>query len=100
MEIQVKKDISKAKALLAIVFAGVLSIVLAMAGVDYGGIELGALVYLITPIFATIVAIVIFILIDYFTSTNRKQLVSILFIILLLLGVFLRADFYCNIINW
>ena len=95
-----KTNLTKTKAILILVLACVLSIVLAMAGVEYGAIELGALVYFFVPIIVTIIAINIFFIIDSFNSINRFRLTVILSIIILLLGVFLRIDFYYQILNW
>ena len=95
-----KPNFTKFKAILILVVAGVLSIVLAMAGVNYGAIELGALIYFFVPILVTIVAIVIFFIINSLTSINRLRLTVILSIIILLIGFFLRFDFYYNLINW
>ena len=100
MQTEGEGHFGKPKAILMLVLAGVLSIVLAMAGVEYGAVELGALIYLIVPIILTIVTIIVFLLIASFTSMNRKRLTIILAIVILLMGVFLRFDFYYNIMNW
>ena len=100
METGAVKKITKGKAILILLAAGLLSIGLAMAGVNYGAAELGALIYLIIPILATIIALIIFFLADKFTSVNRKRLTIILAIFILALGIFLRLDFYYDIINW
>lgn len=91
---------TKIKAILLLIVAGLCSIIIAMAGVVYGAIELGALIYMIIPIIVTIVAIIAFLAIDRLALVNRKQLIIIFSVIILLIGVFLRFDFYCNIINW
>ena len=100
MQTDVEKIFTKRKAIMILVSAGVLSIVLAMAGVEYGAIELGALIYAIVPILVTIISTIIFLLIVSFTSIDRKKLTIILSIIILLIGIFLRLDFYYSILNW
>ncbi|MDQ6763459.1 MAG: hypothetical protein M3015_12635 [Bacteroidota bacterium] len=100
METDTGKIFTKRKAILILVLSGVLSIVLAMAGVEYGAVELGALIYVIVPIIVTIIAIIIFLLIVSFTSIDRKRLTIILTTLILLIGIFLRFDFYYSIINW
>ena len=83
METDIVKLFTKRKAILILVLSGVLSIFLAMAGVEYAAVELGALIYVIVPILVTIIAIIIFLLIVSFTSIDRKRLTIILTILIL-----------------
>lgn len=100
MQTATENIFSKRKAILIIIAAGVLSIVFAMAGVEYGATELGALIYLIVPILVNILAIILFLLLNKYTSINKRRLTLLLTIIILLIGIYLRFDFYHNIINW
>ena len=100
MDTKIKTKFLKMKAVLLLILAGALSIVLAMAGVNYGAVELGALIYLIIPIFVTVLAIVLFFILTLITSINSKLLAIILSVVILLIGLFLRLDFYYSFIDF
>ena len=57
--------LSKIGSVLRIAASSVLSVVIAMAGVEYGAVELGALVYMIVPLFIGIVSTLLFLYLDY-----------------------------------
>lgn len=91
---------TKLKSILLIALSGVISCIVSMAGVEYGAIELGALIYMIVPFLTTILLIISFYLIDFFIPDKRKWIIISSFIISILMGIFLRLDFYYNIVNW
>ncbi len=91
----------KLKAMLLQVVAGILSVLIATLFVSYGAVELGALIYFVVPIIITIAAINILFIADLITGGSiRTRLAYALAIVNVLIGVFLRFDFYYNIINW
>jgi hypothetical protein len=94
------KPLSKTKSLLIIALSGLISIFFAVAWVEYGATELGVLIYFFVPIIVTISLLIISSLIELFFSVNRFWLTMTFVIINLITGIFLRFDFYYNIIGW
>ena len=91
---------TKKTSILTITASGLLSIIIATAWVNFGAISLGALIYLIVPLIIAIGTIILFFIVNEFVI-NNKTWVTITFIgINILTGLFMRFDFYYNIISW
>ena len=85
---------------MTIATSGILSIILATAWVNFGAIELGAIIYFILPLLIGFGTLILFWLTDKFLFQKRVYLTIIFIVIDVLTGLFLRLDFYYNFINW
>lgn len=88
------KGLSKFKAILLIALSGLGSVFLATAWIEFGAMELGALMYLFVPIVVAVASIAIFSLIDFFTPRFRDLLTVTFVIVNLMIGIIKRLDFY------
>ena len=91
---------TRKESILKIALSGLLSVLISMVGVNYGAVELGAIIYFIVPVIVCLSTIFLFIIIDAYTITKKASLVKIFFIINIITGIFMRLDFYYNLINW
>ncbi len=87
----------KITALLLIAVSTVLSLIIAMAYVNYGAVELGALAYLYGGVLAGIITILLFLLADHFFSRRRVAVTIALVVINILVGILMRMDFYWHL---
>ena len=88
------------KSVLTITASGLLSILIAVAWVNFGAVELGALIYFFVPLFIGLVTIGLFMAFDN-DVLKRRQLLTLVFVgINILTGIFMRLDFYYSFINW
>lgn len=83
----------------AIIVSGIFSLIIATASIDYGAMELGALIYFIIPIIVLIGTIILFLVIDIFLKEIRNALTITFICINLLAGLLMRLDFYYHILN-
>ena len=91
---------SKKRSLLLIIASGILSVLCSMAFVSYGAAELASLIYFIVPVFIAILTIILFLIVDFFLQKGRKWLTYSIIAFNILVGIFMRFDFYFNIIHW
>ena len=84
----------KITALLLIAASTVLSVIIAMAFVNYGAVELGALGYLFAVVLTGIATILLFLLADHFFNRKRAAVTFALVAINILVGILMRMDFY------
>ena len=88
-------------AILKIILSGILSVIISMAGVNYGAVELGAIIYFIIPVTACIITLISYKIIVNAFTINRPSILANSFIALnIVVGIFMRLDFYYNIVNW
>ena len=91
---------TKTKSVLAIAISGFLSIAISTIAVNYGATELAALIYVFVPAIVGLATIVLFLLVDLLIKESRTLSTIIFIVINILTGLFMRIDFYYNIINW
>lgn len=85
---------------MTIAASGLISIILATAWVDFGAIELGAIIYFIMPLLIGLGTLILFWLTDKFIVQKRVWLTIAFIGVNILTGLFMRLDFYYNFINW
>jgi len=90
----------KSIALLLIAASTVLSVVISMAFINYGAMELGALIYLIVPVIIGIFSSVLFFLLDHFLKNRRTRVTVCIVALNIFVGILMRLDFYWQIFNW
>jgi hypothetical protein len=91
---------TKTKSVLTIAISGFLSIAISTIAVNYGATELAALIYVFVPAIVGLATIVLFLLVDLLIKESRTLSTIIFIVINILTGLFMRIDFYYNIINW
>ena len=91
---------TKKASVLALTISGLLTIIITTAWIDFGAIELGALIYFIIPLLTVIGTIVLYLLMRIVMPNNTIWLVIIFIIINLLTGLFMRLNFYYHFINF
>jgi len=92
--------LTKLKSILLIAASGVLSVIIATAGVEYGAVELGALIYVFVPMMVTAATVIIFFLMRRFLPEHKNWYLIVLIAINIFTGILMRLDFYYNIFNW
>jgi len=84
----------------AIAVSGVISIFTAIAWVNFGAAELGAIIYLARPLVVALASVALFLAVKLFTAKNVTWLTIALVCINILTGCFLRLDYYHHFVNW
>jgi hypothetical protein len=84
---------------LTIIGSGLLSVTIATVWINYGAIELGALIYLLIPLITAIGTILLFLVADIFLKEERNLLTISFICINILTGLLMRFDFYYHILN-
>jgi hypothetical protein len=90
---------SKLKSIGLLICAGIVSLLLSVAFINYGAMELGAIIYMFVPVASAFLLLVLFLLLDIFLSRFRVKITVIFILLNLLVGIFMRMDFYFNILH-
>jgi len=91
--------LKKIFSILTIAASGLLSVIIATAWINYGAIELGALIYFFIPLLILIGTVLVFLVVDIFLK-GKRTLITISFICInILTGILMRLDFYYHILN-
>ena len=90
---------TKKTSILTIAISGLLSIIIATAWINFGAIELGALIYFIIPLLTAIGTIILLLLMKFTIVKNKTWPIIILTTINILTGHFMRLNFYYHIVN-
>ncbi len=85
---------------MTISLSGLLSIALATAWVNFGAVELGAIIYFLVPLVVALGTLILFWLTDNFIKQKRSWLTITFIGINIVTGLFMRLDFYYSFINW
>jgi hypothetical protein len=91
--------LKKVISILTIIASGLVSIIISTAWVNYGAMELGALIYLLIPLITVTGTILLFLVADIFLKEERNLLTITFICINILTGILMRLDFYHNILN-
>lgn len=94
------KPFSKAKAMLIIALSGLISIFVATAWIQFGAIELGALIYFAVPLIVAFITIITFSVIDFNFPKFRFRMTIGFATINVMTGIIMRLDFYYGIFGW
>jgi hypothetical protein len=87
-----ESKLSKLSAVIIILLAGIVSWIIANAGVDYDRMELGALAPVIILPIQIAFFCVLFLIIDWLSGISRIRIMLTIVVIILILGIQLRVS--------
>ncbi len=91
---------SRITSLLLISLSGIISLLLAVAWVNYGAAELAAFIYLVVPLIVLVLSVIVYLLSAWKRPAGKMPLVIIIMTLNILTGLLMRIDFYYNLFNW